>query len=208
MTIVNDSIAYIREWDDTALETQDLKFESWWSEAEHATFQSRKLHTILNIYEWAEKETFCFFETWIPEWGSNPRSPTFLAEAALTTGVVSTSQQRHVPSGLALLCEQAWQTSRTKINEMNRALGTNRLIWAMRTFWWWLGEWDDTALQTQDSKLKHWGSEAQHAISRSRKLPTILNLHEGAGKKHFVSLKHEWLSEVRAWDLRPSKQAA
>ena len=101
------------------------------------------------------KETFCFFETWMTEWGSNPRSPTFLAEAALTTDVVSTSQQRHVPSGLALLCEQAWQASRTKINEMNRALGTNNLIWAMRTFWWWLGEWDDTVLQTQDSKLKH-----------------------------------------------------
>ena len=23
------------------------------------------------------EETFCFFETWRPEWGSNPRSPTF-----------------------------------------------------------------------------------------------------------------------------------
>ena len=25
------------------------------------------------------EETFCFFETWRPEWGSNPRSPTFQA---------------------------------------------------------------------------------------------------------------------------------
>ena len=26
----------------------------------------------------SREETFCFFETWMPEWGSNPRSPTFL----------------------------------------------------------------------------------------------------------------------------------
>ena len=25
------------------------------------------------------EETFCFFETWTPEWGSNARSPTFQA---------------------------------------------------------------------------------------------------------------------------------
>ena len=33
-------------------------------------------HTILNLHDW---ETFCLFETWRPEWGANPRSPTFQA---------------------------------------------------------------------------------------------------------------------------------
>ena len=32
-------------------QTQDLKFEPWRSEAEHATFRSRRLRTILNHYE-------------------------------------------------------------------------------------------------------------------------------------------------------------
>ena len=27
----------------------------------------------------SEEETFCFFETWRPAWGSSPRSPTFQA---------------------------------------------------------------------------------------------------------------------------------
>ena len=34
-------------------------------------------------------------------------------------------------------------------------------------------------------------SEAEHATSRPRRLPTILNLYEWAWKKHFVSLKLE-----------------
>ena len=62
-------------WDDTALQTQDLKFEHLRSESKHATSRSRRLPTILNIYEWAGKKYFCFFETCRPEWGSNPRSP-------------------------------------------------------------------------------------------------------------------------------------
>ena len=43
------------EWDDTALQTQDAKFEPWRFEAEHGTSQSRRLSTILKIYEWAGK---------------------------------------------------------------------------------------------------------------------------------------------------------
>ena len=57
-------------------------------------------------------------------------------------------------------------------------------------FPWW-DEWDDTALQTQDSKFEPCRSEAEHATSRSWRLPTILYLNEWAGKKHFVSLKLE-----------------
>ena len=64
------------EWDDTALQTQNSKFESCSSEAEHATSGSRSLPTVLYLYEWAGKKTF-FFETWMPELCSSPRSPTF-----------------------------------------------------------------------------------------------------------------------------------
>ena len=63
------------EWDDTAFQTQDSKFALLRSEAEHPTSRTRRLPTILNIYECAAM--FCFFETWRPEWSSNPRTPTF-----------------------------------------------------------------------------------------------------------------------------------
>ena len=41
----------VRIKDDTALQTQDLKFDLWLSEAELATSRSRGLPTILNLYE-------------------------------------------------------------------------------------------------------------------------------------------------------------
>ena len=58
-----------------------------------------------------------------------------------------------------------------------------------RTSWGWWDEWDDTALQTQDSKFKPWRSEAEHATSRSRRLPTILSFTSGWGRNIFVSFK-------------------
>ena len=61
-------------------------------------------------------------------------------------------------------------------------LCTYRLNWAKRTSWGW---WDDTVLQTYDSKFEPWRSEAEHATSRSRRLPTILTLTRGWGKKQF-----------------------
>ena len=53
-------------------------------------------------------------------------------------------------------------------------LCTYRLNWARRTSWGWWDDRDDTVLQTQDSKFESWRSEAEHATSRSRRLPTIL----------------------------------
>ena len=53
-------------------------------------------------------------------------------------------------------------------------LCTYRLNWAKRTSWGWWDDWDDTVLQTQDSKFEPWRSEAEHATSRLRRLPTIL----------------------------------
>ena len=87
-------------------------------------------------------------------------------------------------------------------------LCTYRLNWIRRTSWGWWDEWDDTALQTKDSKFKPCRSEAELATSQSRNLPTILNLNEGAGKKHLASLKPKCQSEVCTRDLRLYEQAA
>ena len=64
-------------------------------------------------------------------------------------------------------------------------LCTYRLNWARRTSWGWWDDWDDTVLQTQDSKFEPWRSEAEHATSRSRMLPTILTFTRGWGRNIF-----------------------
>ena len=64
-------------------------------------------------------------------------------------------------------------------------LCTYRLNWARRTSWGWWNDWDDTVLQTEDSKLEPWRSEAEHATSRSRRLPTILTFTRGWGRNIF-----------------------
>ena len=68
-------------------------------------------------------------------------------------------------------------------------LCTYRLNWARRTSWGWWDDWDDTVLQTQDSKFEPWWSEAEHATSRSRRLPAILTFTRGWGRNNFVSFK-------------------
>ena len=65
----------------------------------------------------------------------------------------------------------------------------NMLNRARRTSRGWWDEWDDTALQTQDSKFKPWRPETEHATSRSRRLPTILSFTSGWGRNIFVSFK-------------------
>ena len=64
-------------------------------------------------------------------------------------------------------------------------LCTYRLNWARRTSWGWWDDWDDTVLQTQDSKFEPWRSEAEHATSRSRRLPTILTFTRRWGRNNF-----------------------
>ena len=68
-------------------------------------------------------------------------------------------------------------------------LCTYRLNWARRTSWGWWDDWDDTVFQTQDSKFKPWRSEAEHATSRSRRLPTILTFTRGWGRNIFSFLQ-------------------
>ena len=70
-----------------------------------------------------------------------------------------------------------------------KPLCTYRLNWARRTFWEWWDDWDDTVLQTQDSKFEPWRSEGEHATFRSRRLPTILTFTRGWGRNIFVSFK-------------------
>ena len=59
---------------------------------------------------------------------------------------------------------------------------TYGLNWVRRTSWGWWDDWDDTVLQTRDSKFEPWRSEAQHATSRSRRLPTILTFTREWGR--------------------------
>ena len=66
---------------------------------------------------------------------------------------------------------------------------TFRLNWARRTSWGWWDDWDDTVLQTQDSKFEPWRSKAEHATSRSRRLPTILTFTRGWGRNIFCFLQ-------------------
>ena len=63
-------------------------------------------------------------------------------------------------------------------------LCTYKLNWARRTSWGWWDDWDDTVLQTQDAKFEPWRSEAEHATSRSRRLPTILTFTRGWGRPY------------------------
>ena len=70
-------------------------------------------------------------------------------------------------------------------NELRPLLCTYRLNCIRRTSWGWWDEWDDTALQTQDSKFKPWKSDTEHATSPSRRLPTILSFMSGWGRIFF-----------------------
>ena len=81
-------------------------------------------------------------------------------------------------------CRRKWNESGSR-----PPLCTYKLNWARRTSWGWWDDWDDTALQTQDSKFEPWRSEAEHATSRSRRLPTILTFTRGWGRNIFVPFK-------------------
>ena len=83
----------------------------------------------------------------------------------------------HIECILIVLLGMKWNES-----GFGPLLCTYRFNWARRTWW---GEWDDTSLQTQDSKFKPWRSEAEHATSRSPRLPNPHPLYKWMGKKHF-----------------------
>ena len=60
----------------------------------------------------------------------------------------------------------------------------------------------------QDLKFEPRRSEAEHATSRSGTLSAVLNRHEWAGKKHFVSLKSQYHSGGGARMFRRDRQSA
>ena len=108
--------------------------------------------------------------------------------------VAHTLQRRHC--GATFICAELrrtasyvkrWWRNEKKWNEsgFRPPLCTYRLNWARRTSWGWWDDWDDTVLQTQDSKFEPWRSEAEHATSRSRRLPTILTFTRGWGRNIF-----------------------
>ena len=108
------------------------------------------------------------------------------------------SDRNHIPHHYKISHQQRfnkvnclWGGNEMKWNEsgFRPPLCTYRLNWARRTSWGWWDDWDDTVLQTQDSKFEPWRSEAEHATSRSRRLPTILTFTRGWGRNNFVSFK-------------------
>ena len=66
---------------------------------------------------------------------------------------------------------------------------TYRLNWVGITSCEWRDEWDDTALQTQDSQFEPWLSDAVHGTYGSRRLTTIPSSTSGWGRKFFVFFK-------------------
>ena len=84
-----------------------------------------------------------------------------------------------------ILRKQLWSRGKWNESGFRPPLCTYRLNWARRTSWGWWDDWDDTVLQTQDSKFEPWRSEAEHATSRSRRLPAILTFTRGWGRNIF-----------------------
>ena len=86
-----------------------------------------------------------------------------------------------------LMCEsfRPWELAKWNESGFRPPLCTYRLNWARRTSWGWWDDWDDTVLQTQDSKFEPSRSEAEHATSRSRRLSAILTFTRGWGRNIF-----------------------
>ena len=143
----------------------------------------------------------CFvFVGWIPE--KPPRKPQTLSQCWYNVGPASETVGQHCtnigwtyrfagsPNVRLIMwgARIAWPCAKLKWNEsgFRPPLCTYRLNWARRTSWGWWDDWDDwDVLQTQDSKFEPWRSEAEHATSRSRRLPTILTFTRGWGRNIF-----------------------
>ena len=111
--------------------------------------------------------------------------------ALAPTWSLACKQTDCITAGMLKLLDPKLVLTGKKWNEsgFRPPLCTYRLNWARRTSWGWWDDWDDTVLQTQDSKFEPWRSEAEHATSRSRRLPTLLTFTRGWGRNIFVSFK-------------------
>ena len=121
-------------------------------------------------------------------WGSAWEWPRFNGQSWCCLGTCAS--KAHCLLTIAMHFFQSWSDYILKEMKWNESgfrppLCTYRLNWARRTSWGWWDDWDDTVLQTQDSKFEPWRSEAEHATSRSRRLPTILTFTRGWGRNNF-----------------------
>ena len=107
-------------------------------------------------------------------WCFCPWATNFTTHATLDSGVNE-----------CVVGKNQWVQMKWNESGFRPPLCTYRLNWARRTSWGWWDDWDDTVLQTQDSKFEPWRSEAEHATSRSRRLPTILTFTRGWGRNNF-----------------------
>ena len=103
--------------------------------------------------------------------------------------MISTASTDLSGNGRFCVLVTGWNEMKWNESGFRPPLCTYRLNWARRTSWGWWDDWDDTVLQTHDSKFEPWRSEAEHATSRSRRLPTILTFTRGWGRNNFVSFK-------------------
>ena len=84
---------------------------------------------------------------------------------------ISTPYLQNRPSNVPNSPQNKWNES-----GFRPPLCTYRLNWAKRTSWGWWDDWDDTVLQTQDSKFEPW---------RSR--PSTLPLGHGGSPQYWLS---------------------
>ena len=67
-----------------------------------------------------------------------------------------------------------------------------RLNWARITSWGWEDKWDDTALQTQDSKFKPWGLWGRVRYLSVTEIPHNTFFQVDGEETFFVSFKSPW----------------
>ena len=120
----------------------------------------------------------------------SPSPPSITRDVYTIPPPPAVSLSRHLSShhsSLFLISLYSPNLPKMKLNEsgFRPPLCTYRLNWVRRTSWGWWDDWDDTVLQTQDSKFEPWRSETEHATSRSRRLPTILTFTRGWGRNIF-----------------------
>ena len=101
----------------------------------------------------------------------------------------SKKHQENLNWHFVLDVQMSWCGKKWNESGLRPPLCTYRLNWVRRTSWRWWDDWDDTVLQTQDSKFESWRFVAKHATARSRRLPTILIFTRGWGRNIFVSFK-------------------
>ena len=141
---------------------------------------------VVNDYGRRRHPSCCLHRSELP--GFSPCKHVIVAQGGFNPGPTSPTLALHWTARPGW---RVWQEAVRKWNEsgFRPPLCTYRLNWARRTSWGWWDDWDDTVLQTQDSKFEPWRSEAEHATSRSRRLPTILTFTRGWGRNNFVSFK-------------------